>query len=120
MPILNVCGERLAELARRKQMLSYRIAIQRAELESGFQRLRRPMEVFDKAKAVGARLREHAPAIAMVLGPLLFLLRRRLTGGAGLATRMVKHATRLWGLWKVGSKLFARIPRPARRREYAR
>jgi hypothetical protein len=117
---LNVCGERLAELELRKRIISSRIAMQRTELEEGFQRLRAPLRAFDKAKAVGAKIREHGPAVAMALAPVLFLLRRPLGGGVGLAAGLVKKATRWWALWKTGSRLFSTITGAAKRRQYAR
>jgi hypothetical protein len=117
--ILNVCDERLAELTLRKRMLSSRIAAQRMELEEGFQCLRRPLHVLDKAKEVGARLREHGPAIAMALAPVLFLLRRPLGSGVGLAAGLVKKATRWWSLWKLGSKVFSAMPHIQKQRRYA-
>jgi hypothetical protein len=120
VPILNVCAERLAELERRKKVLSYRIAVQRAELETGFRQLRKPLHALDTAKSIGSSLIEHAPAIAMVLGPLLFLLRRPLAGSVGFAARLVKRATRWWAMWKVGTKLLNKIPISSRRRGYAR
>jgi hypothetical protein len=119
VPILNVCDERLAELALRKRMLSSRIALQRLELEGGLQGLRRPFEVFDRAKAAGARLLEHGPAIALVLAPLLFLLRRPLIGGVGVVASLAKKATRWWTLWKLGSKMFSAMPHPHKQRRYA-
>jgi hypothetical protein len=118
--ILNVCDERLGELALRKRMLSSRIAVQRAELEMGLQGLRRPFQAFDRAKAAGARALEHGPAIALILAPLLFLLRRPLIGGVGFAATLVKKATRWWTLWKLGSKIFAAMPHPHKQqRRYA-
>ena len=120
MPILNVCDERLAELTLRKRVLSTRIAAQRLELEAACQGLRRPFEAFDRARAAGARMLEHGPAIALVLAPLLFLLRRPLIGGAGFAATLVKKATRWWTLWKLGSKIFSAMPHPHRpQRRYA-
>ena len=119
MRILNISDERLAELALRKRMLSSRIATQRLELEVACQGLRRPFEAFDRAKAAGARMLEHGPAIALVLAPLLFLLRRPLLGGVGFATALVKKATRWWTLWKLGSKIFSAMPHPHRQRRYA-
>jgi hypothetical protein len=110
VPILNVCDEELADLQARKRLLSRRIAAQRNELSHGLEGLRRPLHAFDTAREVGARLREHGPAIAMVLAPLLFLLRRPLAGGVGIATRLIQRATRWWTLWKLGSKLFSNLP----------
>jgi hypothetical protein len=118
--ILNVCGERLAELELRKRIISSRIAVQRAELEEGFQCLRAPLRAFDKAKAVGAKIREHGPAVAMALAPVLFLLRRPLGGGVGFAARLVKKATRWWTLWKTGSKVFQAVSGASKRRQYGR
>lgn len=120
MPILNVFGERLASLALEQRALSGRIAAQRVELADGFQRLRRPFEAFDRAKAAGAGLREHGPAIVMALAPLLFLLRRPLIGGVGFAARLVKRATRWWTLWKFGSKVFSVLPHLHKAGRYAR
>jgi len=117
--ILNVCDERLAELELRKRMLSNRISAQRLELEAGLQVLRRPFDAFDRAKAAGARMLEHGPAIALVLAPLLFLLRRPLLGSVGLAATLVKKATRWWTLWKLGSKIFSAMPHAHRQRRYA-
>jgi hypothetical protein len=117
---LNVCDERLADLEVRKRLLSGRIAAQREELSHGLQRLRRPLHVFDTARAAGAQLREHGPAIAMVLAPVLFLLRRPLMGATGFAARLAQRATRWWTLWKLGSKMFSAMPDLNRRRRYAR
>jgi len=114
--ILNVCDERLAELALHKRMLSGRIAAQRVELETAFECLRRPLGVLDKAREVGARLREHGPAIAMALAPALFLPRRPLTSGVRLAAGLVKKATRWWTMWKLGSKIFSAMPHVKQRR----
>ena len=116
MQILNVCGEQLADLELRKRALSSRIALQRLALEADFQRLRKPLRVFDAAKSFGAKVREHGPAIAMVLGPLLFLLRRPLFGGVGFAAGLVRKATRWWSLWKLGTRLFSMIPNTTRTR----
>lgn len=120
MRILNVCDERLAALTLEKRALSSRIAVQRAELEAELQNLRRPLRVFDSAQAAGARVREHGPAIAMVLAPILYLLRRPLLGGVGFAARLVKRATRWWTLWKFGSKALSMLPDLSRKRRYAR
>lgn len=120
MGILNVCDERLADLELRKRALVSRIALQRIELQAGVERLRRPLHAFDTARAAGARLREHGPAIAMAVAPLLFLLRRPLFGGAGFAVRMVQRATRWWTLWKLGSKLFSAMPDLGKAGRYAR
>mgnify|MGYP003575600506 CR=1 FL=1 len=116
MRILNVCDERLTELGLQKRLLSGRIAAQRAELDVAMQCLRRPLHAFDKAIEVGGRLREHAPAIAVILAPVLFLLRRPLASGVGLAAGLVKRATRWWTLWKVGSKVFSAMPHVKQRR----
>jgi hypothetical protein len=116
--ILNISDERIAELELRKRMLSGRIAAQRVELGDAFQCLRRPLHAFDKAKEVGAYLREHGLAIAMTLAPVLFLLRRPLSSGAGLAAGLMKKATRWWTLWKFGSKVFSAMPH-AKQRRYA-
>jgi hypothetical protein len=116
---LNVCDERLAELELRKRMLSSRIAAQRLELEAGCEALRRPFELVDRAKAAGARVLEHGPAIALVLAPLLYLLRRPLIGGVGLAATLARKATRWWTLWKLGSKVFAAMPHAPKQRRYA-
>ena len=110
--------ERIAELELRKRMLSGRIAAQRVELGQAFQCLRRPLHAFDKAKEAGAYLREHGLAIAMTLAPVLFLLRRPLSSGAGLAAGLMKKATRWWTLWKFGSKVFSAMPH-AKQRRYA-
>lgn len=120
MGILNVCDERLVELERRKRALSYRIAAQRTGLEIAFLRLRRPLRAFETAKSVGAWLREHGPAIAMTLAPLLFLLRRPLAGGVGTVARLVQRAARWWALWKTGSRLFSMMPNFSKRKGYAR
>jgi hypothetical protein len=113
--ILNICDERFDELARRKKAISYRIAVQRAELEHEFGRLRRPLHAIDKARAAGAKLAEHGPAIAMMLAPVLFLFRRPLLGGVGFAARMARKATRWWTLWKLGSKMMSGMPGFSRR-----
>lgn len=118
MRILNISDERIAELELRKRLLSGRIAAQRAELDAAAQCLRQPLHVVDKAKEAGAYLREHGPAIAMILAPVLFLLRRPLSSGAGMAAGLVKKATRWWTLWKVGSKVFSAMPH-TRQRRYA-
>ena len=116
MRILNISDERIAELELRKRLLSGRIAAQRAELDAASQCLRQPLRVLDKAKEAGAYLREHGPAIAMMLAPVLFLLRRPLTGGVGLAASLMKKATRWWTLWKLGSKVFSAMPHVKQRR----
>jgi hypothetical protein len=116
---LNVCDERLAELELRKRMLAGRIAVQRLELEAACQGLRRPFAAFDRAKAAGARLLEHGPAIALMLAPLLYLLRRPLIGGVGFAATLARKATRWWTLWKLGSKIFAAMPHAHKQRRYA-
>ena len=119
MRILNVCDERLAELELRKRILAGRIATQRLELEAACEGLRRPFDTFDRAKAAGKRVLEHGPAIALVLAPLLFLMRRPLIGGVGLAASLAKKATRWWSLWKLGSKIFSAMPHPPKQRRYA-
>ena len=78
------------------------------------------MHVFDAAQSAGALLREHGPAIAMVLAPVLYLARRPLIGGVGLAARLAKKATRWWSLWKLGSKVVSAMPHPSQHRRYAR
>jgi hypothetical protein len=118
--ILNVCDERLAELERRKRVLSGRIAAQRVELEIACQQLRRPLHAFDTAKSVGGWLREHGPAVAAMLAPVLFLWRRPLAAGVGVAARLVQRATRWWALWKAGSRLFSMMPGLPKRKGYAR
>ena len=119
MRILNICDERLAELMLRKRMLSSQIAVERLELEGNLQVLRRPFAAFDRAKAAGGRVLEHGPAIALVLAPLLFFLRRPLIGGVGFAASLAKKATRWWTLWKLGSKVFSAMPHPHKQRRYA-
>jgi hypothetical protein len=108
--ILSICDERLHELARRKQALSYRIAVQRAQLNYELQRLRHPMQSFDRVRAVGNGLLEHAPIILMALAPVLFLLRRPLAGGIGGAVRLSRKVARWWALWKLGSRVLAHLP----------
>jgi hypothetical protein len=117
--IFNVCDERLAELELRKRMLRGRITAERLELEAGCQVLRRPFAAFDRARAAGARMLEHGPAIALALAPLLYLLRRPLIGGVGVAATLAKKATRWWTLWKLGSKVFSAMPHPRKQRRYA-
>jgi hypothetical protein len=107
---LNICDERLGELARRKRALSYRIAVQRGELELELERWRKPLQALDRARSAGARLMEHGPALAVVLAPLAFLLRRPLFGGIGLAVRAARKAARWWALWKMGSRMMAGMP----------
>lgn len=110
MPILSISAERLDELARRKQALSYRIAVQRAQIGYELQRLRHPMQSFDRIRAVGNGLLEHAPMIVMALAPVLFLLRRPLVGGVGRTVRLARKLARWWTLWKVGSRLMTHVP----------
>jgi hypothetical protein len=117
--ILNISDERIAELELRKRLLSGRIAAQRVELEISLQCLRRPLHALDKMKEAGERLREHGPAIAMALAPVLFLLRRPLASGVGAAAGLVKKATRWWTLWKFGSKVFSAMPHIPKQRRYA-
>jgi len=112
--ILNVCDERQAELARRRAQISWRIAAQRAQLERGLQQLRRPLRIVDKSIQVGAGLREHAGAVTIVLLPVLFLARRLLRRGVGLAMNLTSRAGRWWALWKFGRQAFLSL-RNARR-----
>jgi hypothetical protein len=117
--ILNISDERIAELELRKRMLSGRIAAQRSELALSFECLRRPLHALDKVKEVGGRLREHGPAIALTLAPVLFLLRRPLVSGVGLAADLAKKAARWWTLWKFGSKVVSAMPHIPKQRRYA-
>jgi hypothetical protein len=110
VPILSICDEQLHELARRKQALSYRIAVQRAQLNYELQRLRHPMQSFDRVRAVGHGILEHAPIIAMALAPVLFFLRRPLVGGVGRAVRLARKLARWWTLWKLGSRVLTHVP----------
>jgi hypothetical protein len=108
---LSICDDQLGELARRKKAISYRIAVQRAELAHELQRLRHPLESFDRIRAAGAGLAQHAVVIAMVLAPVLFLLRRPLVGGIGMAARLARQGARWWALWKLASRFLVRAPR---------
>jgi hypothetical protein len=110
VPILSISADQLRELARRKQALSYRIAVQRAQLDYELQRLRHPMESFDRIRAVGNGLIEHAPMIALALAPVLYLLRRPLIGGVGTAVRVARKLARWWTLWKIGSRVLTHVP----------
>ncbi len=111
MPILSICDEQLDELARRKKAIAYRIAVQRAELGHELQRLRHPLQSFDRIRAVGAGLAQHAVVIGMVLAPVLFLLRRPLLGGIGLAAHLARKGARWWALWKVASRVLSHAPK---------
>jgi hypothetical protein len=108
--ILSICDEQLHELGRRKQALSYRIAVQRAQLSYELQRLRHPMQSFDRVRAVGSGLLEHAPIILMALAPVLIMLRRPLVGGIGGAVRLARKVARWWALWKLGSRVLTHVP----------
>lgn len=110
MPILSISADQLRELARRKQALSYRIAVQRAQLTYELQRLQHPMQSFDKVRAVGNGLLENAPMIALALAPVVFLLRRPLVGGVGAAVRIARKLARWWTLWKLGSRVLTHLP----------
>jgi hypothetical protein len=107
---LSISAEQLHELARRKQALSYRIAVQRAQLTYELQRLQHPMQSFDRIRAVGNGLMEHAPMIVMALAPVLFLLRKPLVGGVGRAVRVARKLARWWTLWKLGSRVLIHVP----------
>lgn len=68
------------------------------------------MQSFDRIRAFGTGMLEHAPIIAMALAPVLFFLRRPLIGGIGSAVRLARKAARWWTLWKVGSKMLTHVP----------
>jgi len=115
--MFNVCDERLRELARRKEVLSRRIEVQRRMLEDDFQRFRAPLRTLDSARSMGARVVEHGPFVAMLLAPVLFVLRRPLVGAVGFAARSARKVMRWWGIWKLGSKIVSGMPAILKRQE---
>jgi hypothetical protein len=116
VPIFSICDEQLGELARRKKAISYRIAVQRAQLGEEMQRLRGPLESLDRAREAAARVIANLPVIVMVLAPVFLLLRRPLIGGIGGAVRLARKAARWWTLWKLGSRMISHVPGFSRRR----
>ena len=73
MPILSICADRLEEVGRRKKAISYRIALQRAQLEREVDRLSHPMRSFDRVRAAGEGLAQYARVAG---GPEIVLLPR--------------------------------------------
>jgi hypothetical protein len=116
VPILSICDEQLEELALRKKAISYRIAVQRAQLRHEMLQLRHPLQSFERIRAAGAGLARHAVFIAMAVAPVAFLLRRPLVGGIAMAVRLARKGARWWAFWKVASRFLAHAPKLARSR----
>jgi hypothetical protein len=112
--ILNVCAERQAELARQRDHIRERIALQRAGLERGLGGLRRPLKIADKSLQVAASLREHAGVVTVVAVPVLYMARRVLKNGAVAAWRLSRHAGKWWALWKLGRRAALSLGPPRR------
>jgi hypothetical protein len=96
--------ERLIELARRKERLVARAAVQRAEIAAAFHRWQGPIGIADRALAAGRFLRAHPVLLVVALAVAAVLGRRRLLGLAsrGFAVWRLLRALRAW-MGKLGA-----------------
>jgi hypothetical protein len=99
-----------AQLEQRRRHLRARIAAQRLRFEQDLEALRGAAAAFDKARAVGMKVRQNAPLVALAGSALLFLARGRLVssvvGGVKLGRRVMKMMT----LWKIATAFLRRHP----------
>ncbi len=93
-------------LARRKQALHERIAMQRNLLSAELDAFRAPLQAFEFARRVGEQLRRYAPLIGGVAAGAAFVFMR---GGAverALRTvRLARRATSVFGLARMAFRL---------------
>jgi hypothetical protein len=105
----------LIELARRKERLIARCALQREAVAAAFVELRTPIALVDRAVAGARFIRAHPGLVAAVVAAVVAFRRRNLLGilGRGVA------AWRMWRLvsaWTDGlGRALHRTPRPGAR-----
>ena len=81
------------ELARRKERLIARAAVQRETIADAFRALERPIGVIDRAVAATRFLREHPVVVGAVVAALVVFRRRSLVG-------LVTRGVAAWRLWR--------------------
>ncbi len=98
-------------LARRKQALHERIAMQRNLLVAELDAFRGPMRAFEVARRIGEQLRRYAPLIGGVAAGAAFVLMR---GGAVeravRTVRLARRATSLIGVARIALRLIQGRP----------
>lgn len=92
---------RSEELARRRELLQNRIAVQRLELERQLYAWRGPIHAFEVARNAGARLRGQATALIAIAGALLLISRGRVVGKLFLALRWARFAAKWWAFGRM-------------------
>lgn len=92
---------RSEELARRRELLQNRIAVQRLELERQLYVWRGPIHAFEVARNAGARLRGQATALIAIAGALLLISRGRVIGKLFFALRWARFAAKWWAFGRM-------------------
>jgi hypothetical protein len=92
---------RSEELARRRELLQNRIAVQRLELERQLYVWRGPIHAFEVARNAGARLRGQVTALIAIAGALLLISRGRVVGKLFLALRWARFAAKWWAFGRM-------------------
>lgn len=90
-------SKRLEDIARRKQALVERCALQRDEIKAAYRRIRSPFDVSGTVVGVGRVLKTH-PLIAAAISSFLV---------SGYAGRLVRSSGELLKLWRLALPVWA-------------
>ena len=100
-----------AVLARRKQALHQRIAMQRGLLAAELDAFRAPLRAFEVARRMGEQLRRHAPLIGgVVAGAAFVFMRGGALNRAVRTVRLAQRTTSLLGIAKIALRLMQGRP----------
>ena len=98
-------------LARRKQALHERIAMQRGLLAQELDAFRGPMRAFEVARRVGEQIRRYAPLIGGVaVGTAFVLMRGGALNRAVRTIRLARRASSILGIARIAMRLMQGRP----------
>jgi hypothetical protein len=90
---MNMPGDSLIDIARRKERLIARGQAQRAAIAEDFRQLRQPIGVIDRGLAVVRFLRAHPAIVGIVVAAVVVLRGRGLVSMAG-------RGLTVWRIWR--------------------
>jgi hypothetical protein len=104
---------RQVALESRRRHIRAKIAAQRLLLEQQMHVLEGPARVFDKVRAVGVTIHEHAGVFAAVTSVVMFLFRRRVVRSMVGGWRLARKLSRLLAFLRVATTFMRRHPAAA-------